>query len=140
MKKLFKRLAVMVTLVAALFFTTSCLGGGVSGKTYEVISAEVKSNSFSQDELDVMSSRLEGDIGETIVFAEDGTFGDEGTLKSINGLTRLVKWSQSGDTITINEGSNIYPTKAYIDGDNVVIEVGNINGWLFVYTFAEVAA
>lgn len=29
----------------------------------------------------MMSSRLSGDIGETIVFAEDGTFGDEGTLR-----------------------------------------------------------
>ena len=139
MKKFVKTLLVMLTFVTSMFFVTGCFGGGsLSGKTYEVISAEVKSNAYSQDELDMMSSRLSGDIGETIVFAEDGTFGDEGTLRSINGLTRLVKWSQSGDTITINEGSNIYPTKAYIDGDNVVIEVGNINGWLFVYTFAEV--
>lgn len=81
----------------------------------------------------MMSSRLSGDIGETIVFAEDGTFWDEGTLRSINGLTRLVKWVQSGDTI--NEGSNIYPTKAYIDGDNVVIEVEILmDYYLFTYS------
>jgi hypothetical protein len=67
----------MLTFVISMFFVTGCFGGGsLLGKTYEVIIAEVKINAYTQDELDMMSCRLSGDIGETIVFAEDGTFGD----------------------------------------------------------------
>lgn len=140
MKKFVKTLIVMLTFVTSMFFVTGCFGGGgVSGKTYEVVHAEVKGNSFSAEELETMNWRMEGEVGKTLIFAENGDFGEESTLKSIQGMQSLKTWSQNGDTIVINGGNNLYPTKAYIDGEQVIIEVGNITGMLFVYTLEEVA-
>ena len=44
-----KTLLVMLTFVKSMFFVKGCFGGSLSGKTYEVIIAEVKSNAYSQD-------------------------------------------------------------------------------------------
>lgn len=90
--------------------------------------------------LEMYNLSLEGDVGDTIVFEEGGDFGDAGTLRMIATVT-LNTWSQSGNTITINGGSDVpAPSKGYIYGNQVVIEVGNINGLLYVYTFKEVVA
>lgn len=141
MKKFVKTLLVMLTFVTSMFFVTGCFGGGVSGKTYIVVKAEVKSNNpANQEMLEMYNYILEGEVGETIVFEKGGDFGDAGTLRMI-ATVYLNTWSQSGDNIIINGGSDVpAPSKGYIDGDQVVIEVGNINGLLFVYTFEEVTA
>lgn len=141
MKKFVKTLLVMLTFVTSMFFVTGCFGGGVSGKTYIVVKAEVKSNNpANQEMLEMYNYILEGEVGETIVFEKGGDFGDAGTLRMI-ATVYLNTWSQSGDNIIINGGSDVpAPSKGYIDGDQVVIEVGNINGLLYVYTFEEVVA
>ena len=132
----------MLTFVTSMFFVTGCFGGGsLEGKTYEVVHAVVKSNNPANPEmLEMYNLSLEGDVGDTIVFEEGGDFGDAGTLRMIATVT-LNTWSQSGNTITINGGSDVpAPSKAYIDGEQVIIEVGNINDLLYVYTFKEVVA
>ena len=142
MKKFVKTLLVMLTFVTSMFFVTGCFGGGgVSGKTYEVVHAEVKSNNPAQQEmLDFYNSRMDGEVGKTVVFEEGGEFGDAGTLNSLYGVVYLNTWSQNGNQIILNGGSDVpQKTNAYLDGDKLIMEMGNINGLLFVYTLEEVA-
>ncbi len=140
MKKTIKVLMIMLTFITSIFCVTSCFdNGGLSGKTYEVVAAEMRSNDPAyQDKLDMYSALLSNDIGKTLIFNADGTFDEESTLKSINGIQPLKKWQKSGNEIIINEGSNLYPTEASISGDQIIIKVGNINGLQYVYTLEEV--
>ena len=142
MKKFVKTLLVMLTFVTSMFFVTGCFGGGVSGKTYIVVKAEVKSNNpANQEMLEIYNWKMESEIGKTLIFDDDGEFDDDGTLNSIYGIVYLNTWQQKGDKIILNGGSNVpQATNAYLDGKQLVIEMGNINGLLFVYTFDELAA
>lgn len=137
MKKIIKTFVIMITFISSMFFMTSCFGGDLTGKTYEVVNAEVKSNSISQDQLDVYNYHMSAEVGKTLIFGEDGDFAEESTLKSINGIQSLNTWSQNGNEIIINGGNNLYPTEAEIDGDQIIIKVGNISGMQFVYTLEE---
>ena len=139
MKKLMKKLVVMFTLVFGLFFTTACFdigGSGVSGQTYVVVKAEVRGSSFTQEELEAMNWRMEGEIGKTIIFENGGNIGAESTLKRIQGMQTLSTWSQSGDTITFNGGNNLYPLKARISDGKLIIEMGS-SQWSYVYTLEK---
>ena len=140
MKNLMKKFVLMFTLVFGLFFTTSCFdiggGSGVAGETYVVTHAEVRGSTFTPEELEAMNWRMEGEVGKTIIFEKGGNIGSESTLKRIQGIQTLSTWSQSGDTITFNGGSNLYPLKAHISDGKLIIEMGS-SQWSYVNTLEK---
>ena len=152
MKKIFK----LILITAILYlgsFVTSCSDKekssssqysineiiNVSKRKFEVVKIELKSNKYSKDELDAAALNTQTrDLGKTIIFMENGVFGEEGTLKSLYTSVPLNTWSQFENILSINGENNIFPVKAYIDGNKVICEIGDISYLLVVYTFEEV--